>query len=259
MAGYRQIHTQIWRDDWFGELSADEKLLFIYLFSNESSSFTGLYKISLRVMAFETGLAQEFIEETLSKFEENGKAVYRDGIIWVVNMWRYHYNASPKVAVRVKKDIALIPDCELKTAYQYHLDTGKITIDTVSIPYQYQNALNLNLNLKTTTTKKGDEDKSQNLESDNPIVEDENPYQTYHQAFGVITITIKEQIEIAVEEYSAKWVCEAIRVSALSGGRSWNHIKAILENWRLHGFKATKPAEQSVLDKYPVYHAGDPL
>lgn len=31
MANYRQIHTQIWRDNWFLDLEADEKLLFIYL------------------------------------------------------------------------------------------------------------------------------------------------------------------------------------------------------------------------------------
>ena len=50
MANYRQIHTQIWRDNWFLDLEPDEKLLFIYLFSNDSTNLAGLYEIHQRVI-----------------------------------------------------------------------------------------------------------------------------------------------------------------------------------------------------------------
>ena len=46
MANFRAIHTQIWKDEWFVDLTINQKVLFIYLFSNEASSFTGLYKIT---------------------------------------------------------------------------------------------------------------------------------------------------------------------------------------------------------------------
>ena len=45
MANYRQIHTQIWRDNWFLDLEADEKLLLIYLFSNDNSNQAGIYEL----------------------------------------------------------------------------------------------------------------------------------------------------------------------------------------------------------------------
>jgi len=54
MANYRQIHTQIWRDNWFLELRPDEKLLFIYLFSNDNSNLAGIYEIHESIIALET-------------------------------------------------------------------------------------------------------------------------------------------------------------------------------------------------------------
>ena len=69
MANYRQIHTQIWRDNWFLDLEADEKLLFIYLFSNDNSNLAGLYELHEKIIALETGLAKERIHEIIAKFE----------------------------------------------------------------------------------------------------------------------------------------------------------------------------------------------
>ena len=66
------------------------KLLFIYLFSNENTSLSGIYKLPLKVIAFETGLDQQYIIDTLSKFSGDGKIHYQDGVVWVVHMRRYH-------------------------------------------------------------------------------------------------------------------------------------------------------------------------
>jgi len=128
---YRQIHTHIWKDEWFLDLEPAEKLLFVYLFSNDNTTLAGIYKISLKVIAFETGLELPFIKKTLEKFNKAGKAVYQDGIIWVVNLMRYNASSnSPKVQICIVKELQQIPDCELKTryltgniGYQYPIDT----------------------------------------------------------------------------------------------------------------------------------------
>ena len=65
MSEYRQIHMKIWKDAWFLDLEPDHKLLFIYLFSNERSSIAGIYELSKRIMAFETGLTSEKITSGL--------------------------------------------------------------------------------------------------------------------------------------------------------------------------------------------------
>lgn len=117
MANYRQIHTQIWRDNWFLDLEPDEKLLFIYLFSNDSTNLAGIYEIHERVIQLETGLDKKRIEEILNRFEREGKVYYQDGIVWMVNMKKYHSNAGEKVIRGIEIIVEGIPDCEVKQKY----------------------------------------------------------------------------------------------------------------------------------------------
>ena len=117
MANYRQIHTQIWRDNWFLDLEPDEKLMFIYLFSNDSTNLAGLYEIHERVIQLETGLDKARIEEILKRFEREGKVHYQDGIVWIVNMKKYHSNAGEKVRRSIEIIVDGIPDCEVKQKY----------------------------------------------------------------------------------------------------------------------------------------------
>lgn len=117
MANYRQIHTQIWRDNWFLDLEPDEKLMFIYLFSNDSTNLAGLYEIHERVIQLETGLDKKRIAEILARFEREGKVHYQDGIVWMVNMKKYHSNAGEKVRRSIEIIVEGIPDCEVKQKY----------------------------------------------------------------------------------------------------------------------------------------------
>ena len=113
-AGYRQVHPEMWDDPFFLELSPDEKLLFIYMFTNARTSLSGLYEISRKQIAFHTGLDNEFIKETLLKFQKLGKILHSDSVFFVVNQFKRHFSKSPKVETRVKNDINEIKDCEPK-------------------------------------------------------------------------------------------------------------------------------------------------
>lgn len=136
MAGYRQIHTQIWKDDWVIELDPTEKLFFIYLFSNDLASISGLYKIPVRAMVNETGIPKDKIESMLAKFQADGKVFYGDNTLFIKNMMRYHQNASPKTKEKIRKDVASVPDCEIKRIamqYLYGMDTISNKKNGVSI------------------------------------------------------------------------------------------------------------------------------
>jgi len=132
MANYRQIHTQIWRDNWFLDLEPDEKLLFIYLFSNDNSNLAGLYEMHERIIQLETGLDRKRINEIITKFETDEKAFYRDGVVWIVNMQKYHSNAGEKVRRNIELIIEGIPDCEVKEKYCIY--NGIELEDTLSVP-----------------------------------------------------------------------------------------------------------------------------
>jgi len=156
MANYRQIHVRLWKDEWFLDLEPEEKLLFIYLFSNESTSLAGIYKLAFKVICFETGLDADYVQSALDKFAEQGKVRYEDGIVWVVNMRRYHETSSIKVQTRIKNDIDEIPDCPLKISYLEN-------VNTLSIPYPYQN-----LKEEDEDIDKDEEEKEDEVELPNP-------------------------------------------------------------------------------------------
>ena len=120
MANYRQIHTQIWTDNWFLELAPDEKLLFIYLFSNDKSSLSGIYEIHDKLISFETGMKMSRINTILNKFADSGKVYAQDGLIWIVNMKKYHTYKNESVKTRIEMDIKALPDCELKNKFLIH-------------------------------------------------------------------------------------------------------------------------------------------
>lgn len=143
MADFRQIHTRIWKDAWFMDLDTEDKLLFIYLFSNERASVAGIYELSMKVIIFESGLTRERITAALDRFRQARKVFYENGIVWVVNLRKYNANASPKVSSRIKSDVASIPDCHLKKTYLDFYngrDTTTTPEYTVSIPYPELNS-----------------------------------------------------------------------------------------------------------------------
>ena len=132
MSGYRQLHTRMWADGWFIELSPEQKLLFIYLFSNQRASVCGLYELPLRVMVFETGLEIEVIRKCFTVFSRSGKAFYDHAasVVWVVNMLKYQGSSSPKLLARIDADIKAVPECDLKKKFLEAYPNN-----TVLIPY----------------------------------------------------------------------------------------------------------------------------
>lgn len=164
MANYRQIHTQIWRDNWFLELRTDEKLLFIYLFSNDNSNLAGIYEIHESIIALETGLRPARIREILVKLEASNKVHYGGGVVWIVNMRKYHSNASEKVQKNIDAAIYDIQDGEIKN--RYCIANGITLENTVSIPYGYH--MDTLSHSKSKSKSKTEEEEKSEKEEETP-------------------------------------------------------------------------------------------
>lgn len=138
MAEFRTVHSKMWRDSWFTELDIDGKLLWVYLITNQAASLTGIYHLSVKFAAFETGLSQERINTLLAQFVLSGKIEYENEIVWVRRMRRYQAQneSSPKIKPRIVKDLDEVPDCKIKRMYieAYDTDTVSSDIDRTSIP-----------------------------------------------------------------------------------------------------------------------------
>jgi DnaD/phage-associated family protein len=236
MAGYRQFHTKFWKDEWLIELEPLERYLFSYLFTNELSSISGIYKLPKRVIRNETGLSEIFIDITLQKFQDVKKIFYKDGVMWVVNMKQYHKNASPRTMVRVNADVAQIEECDVKTAYLYYEETGEYCIDTVSIP----DSVILNKSLSTSLNK------STSLSNPPP-----NVYKVFEQEIGIITMTVAEELKAAELDYPPEWMVDAFKEAAKNNKRSWKYAEAILKRWKAEG-RGDKPKSNGSKPSVPV-------
>lgn len=135
MATYRQIHTHIWDDPVFEELSPNAKLLFIYGFSNKHRNEAGLYVITLKKMAFETGLSIEQAEAAIKEIIGRGRWAYDwdNHVLWVKNALKYQ-SVGGKTIIAIKKDIETISS-PLVAEYKEYWKGLLYPIDTPPIPY----------------------------------------------------------------------------------------------------------------------------
>lgn len=218
MANYRQIHVSIWKDEWFLELQPDEKLLFIYLFSNSETNMAGIYKIAFPVICFETCLSGERVREILGKFENDKKIMYADGVMWVKKMRKYHQSKSPKVEVGILNDLENIPYCDVKIQYLYSMDT------------------------------ESQQEQEQNKKKNNNNNKLDDVWKIYEQNIGTINPLIAEEIESTYNDIPIQdkysWMERAIKEAARSNARNWRYVKAILDRWIEAGHITTKKENQ---------------
>lgn len=93
---YRQIDTGTWDDPWFAELEPDAKLVFLYMLTNRRSTAAGVFEITIRAMAFETGLTPKRVGEVLELISSRVRWWPEYQTIWVRNFLR-HQAPSPNL------------------------------------------------------------------------------------------------------------------------------------------------------------------
>ena len=96
MPKHRYINTKIWSDNWISNLDPVEKLLFLYLLTNERTEICGIYELPLKYMALETGIEKEMVEKILKRFYEDKKVIYVDNWVCIVNFIK-HQIINPSV------------------------------------------------------------------------------------------------------------------------------------------------------------------
>ena len=102
------MNTRFWDDSYVARLSPNEKLLFLYLLTNPLTNIAGVYELAGKRVAFDTMLPLDEVEETLGRFENDGKIVRHGGWIGVVNFIR-HQTLNPKVRVGIASELHRAP------------------------------------------------------------------------------------------------------------------------------------------------------
>lgn len=218
MAEFRNIHTRIWKDTWFSELAPDEKLLFIYLFSNERASVCGMYELPIKYIVFETGLSKDRVLKILDRFSKDVKAYYKNGVVWVVNLKRYNSSGdSSKVAIRIAKDIATIPDCEIKRMYHLH---ENIPYPEQQIPYSMKSP--------DTDTDTDTDTETETIGAEKPAPRSKAPdTRSKHPAIQLV--------KAVTNRYPPKDVYDFL-IATIGDSPDGAKFKLVWDTWRARGF-----------------------
>jgi len=116
----RAFLTETWDDDWFQDLNRDQRYLFIYLWTNNHCTQSGIYQITLATIAFETKLEKALLPDLLKPLSP--KVVWYPDLnyIWIKSFLR-HQTKSPKFIVAALKslDNHRVPE-EIKSAFEFY-------------------------------------------------------------------------------------------------------------------------------------------
>jgi hypothetical protein len=127
MAKQRIIKTTFWTDTRVERLDPSEKLVYLYLLTNENVDLCGIYEISLRRVSFETWFEISMIDKIIQRFTKDKKVYYIDGWILISNFVK-NQSLNPKVQKGIERSLSKVPWEILDEFYK---------LDRLSIDYIY--------------------------------------------------------------------------------------------------------------------------
>lgn len=73
----------------------------------------------------------------------------------------------------------------------------------------------------------------------------ESPREIYEANIGELSETMENELNLAVKQFSASWVIDAIREAVKKDKKSWAYIAGILKNWKRYGKNAEGPRRKT--------------
>lgn len=97
MGKLRSVNTHFWSDNYIIDLDPIEKLLFLYLLTNENTNMIGVYEIHVRKIVFDTGIDRDMVLNIFERFNDDNKVSYMDGFVIIHNFTKHQsYNTNMK-------------------------------------------------------------------------------------------------------------------------------------------------------------------
>ena len=138
MATYRTIRMSFWNDPAIESLPPADKLLYLYLFTCPHANNLGVLSVTVRKIAFETGLDEDDVREFLEDLEFDGRIVMEDGDIWVCGFIRHQCSTSPKILTSLRALLPTVESAAIRRAilkrYPHLFEAAPYPSDRVSLP-----------------------------------------------------------------------------------------------------------------------------
>lgn len=104
MSKQRIIKDEVWDDEWFYDLDPIEKLVWLFLLTNNRCNIAGVYKLNQKWAARITGLDSDLFPKIINRFVED-KKLYIDGEWVVIINFTKHQAENPSVKQGINRII----------------------------------------------------------------------------------------------------------------------------------------------------------
>lgn len=156
-----------------------------------------------------------------------------------------HVHERPFTELQEMEPITEIPETEKsgngepipEKAETVTQGTRAPAITPVTESFEQLTAKDKSLKDKNTATGAGDAPAREELPHDTKVV-----FRLYEQNIGALAPLIVDALKDAIREYTAEWVCDAIREAVDQNVRRWSYILPILERWKREGKNSPRPS-----------------
>jgi len=103
----RILHTRFWQDDFVNTLSQKEKLIFIYLITNDRVSLTGMYELPDKYIKMDLEITQKELDTAKNRLKD--KIIFHKGWIKIINHDKYNSYTGESIDKAKEKELQSVP------------------------------------------------------------------------------------------------------------------------------------------------------
>ncbi|MBP1913074.1 DnaD/phage-associated family protein [Lederbergia galactosidilyticus] len=238
MAKFRMINIGFWDDPKVvEEMTPEDKYLFLYLLTNANTTQIGIYSITKKQMAFDTGYSMEAVNNIFERLIQRHKLMKynpKTRELAIRNWGKYNFNRGGKpVEDCVMSELSKVKDRSLITFVGEHVKQDRIR-------ELYESYADTGTLRGQEKEEEEEQDKEQEQELEWKRIDHgggENVVDFYQQNFGMLSPYMAEELIDAIENFGERLVIKAMKISLASGNRSWRYTYGILKKWRYHNVK----------------------
>lgn len=174
----RIIETEMWNDNLFRKeiKDNDERIVFVYLLTSPQSKLCGIYHLPLDLIAYHTGLTQDFIVKTIEKFMKLNIVRYNFNTeeVAIANYLKYNVNrGGTPIEQAIERQLGLVKDRELiKWVYDYYLEKEKHSLSNLSLE-KVLSILKKSINILVYITDTQSDTESDTLKTQKEVSDDD--------------------------------------------------------------------------------------
>lgn len=215
----RVIHTKLWKDEFFADLTASEKVAFLYFITNERINVLHCYEVSNRELRFDTGLTDSQIQQAKEKFQQAGKMYFFKDWVFLKNACKYQ-KFEGETNDKAKEKIKETMGDDVSRWFTQVSDTNFEPIDTnnESIDTPQRGSNNQKLEISNKKLKRGESAErgvSAALVSNKPS--------------GEKMQEIADLYQVPLAFVESKW--DDLQNWCLAKGKKYTDYTAALRNW----------------------------